>query len=227
MFERSISLLGMDNFNKLQSITVLVVGLGGVGGYAAESLVRSGIKNIILIDHDKIDITNLNRQIISMQDNIGNDKVNEFKKRILNINPECNIITYNLFLNRNNYNIMNNHKIDYIIDCCDTVDTKKLLIDYSIEKNIKLISSMGTANKIDPSKLEITDIRKTSYDPLAKILRKYVNDLKTNKKIMVVSSTEEPLKNKSLSTLIFVPAIAGLLCSNYIVKDIIKQTNKE
>lgn len=222
MFERTISLIGEDNFNKIQSKTVLVVGLGGVGGYATESLVRSGIKNLILIDHDKIDITNLNRQIISTSNNIGNNKVDEFKKRMLEINPECNVITHQTFLDRTNCSILDEYKIDYIIDCCDSVDTKKLLIDYSLNKDIKLISSMGTANKLDPTKLEIIDIRKTSYDPLAKILRKYVNDLKINKKIMVVSSTESPLQRETLSTLIFVPATAGLLCSNYIIKDIIE-----
>ena len=221
MFDRTISLIGEINFKKIQEKTILVVGIGGVGGYATESLVRTGIKNIILIDHDTIDISNINRQIISTNKNIGNVKVDEFKKRILDINPECNVITHKLFLDRTNYNLLDNYKIDYIIDCCDSVDTKKLLIDYSLEKDIKLISSMGTANKLDPTKLEITDIRKTSYDPLAKILRKYVNDKKINKNIIVVSSTEEPIKNKNLSTMIFVPATAGLLCSQYVIKDII------
>ena len=221
MFERTISLVGVSNFEKIQTKTVLIVGLGGVGGYTTESLLRSGIKNLILIDHDKIDITNLNRQIISNSNNIGNDKVDEFKKRILEINPECNVITHKLFLDRTNYSILDNYQIDYIVDCCDSTDTKKLLIDYSLNKNIKLISSMGTANKLDPTKLQIIDIRKTSYDPLAKILRKYVNDLKTNKKIMVVSSTEQPQKRVCLSTMIFVPATAGLLCANYIINDII------
>ena len=222
MFERVISLVGVSNFKKIEAKTVLIVGLGGVGGYAAEALIRSGIKNLILIDHDKIDITNLNRQIISNQSNIGNDKVDEFKKRILNINPDCNVTTHKMFLDRNNYTILDKYKIDYIVDCCDSTDTKKLLIDYSLDKNIKLISSMGTANKLDPTKLQITDIRKTSYDPLAKILRKYVNDLKINKKIIVVSSTEQPQKRESLSTMIFVPATAGLLCANHIINDIIK-----
>lgn len=221
MFDRTISLIGENNFNKIQQKNILIVGLGGVGGYATESLVRSGIKNLILIDHDKIEQSNLNRQIISTTKNIGNNKVDEFKKRILEINPECNVITHNLFLDRTNYTLLDKYNIDYIVDCCDSVDTKKLLIEYSIHKDIKLISSMGTANKLDPSKLEIVDIKKTSYDPLAKILRKYVNEIKTNKKIMVVSSTEEPLKRKDLSTLIFVPATAGLLCSSYIIKDII------
>ena len=221
MFERTISLVGASNFKKIQEKTILIVGLGGVGGYVAESLVRSGIKNLILIDHDNVDISNINRQIISSINNIGASKVDEFKKRILEINPDCNVTIHKLFLDRTNYHLLDNYNIDYIVDCCDSIDTKKILIDYSLEKNIKLISSMGTANKIDPTKLQITDIRKTSYDPLAKILRKYVNDLKTNKKIMVVSSTEPPLKRDCLSTLIFVPATAGLLCGNYIINDII------
>lgn len=221
MFERTISLVGQTNFNKIQSKTVLVVGLGGVGGFAIEALARSGIKNLIVFDHDIIDITNLNRQIISNTNNIGNPKVDEFQKRIKEINPECNIEIYPLFLDENNYHILNKYNIDYIIDACDSTATKKLLINYSIDNNIKLISSMGTANKIDPTKLEITDIRKTSYDPLAKILRKYVNSLKTNKKIMVVSSKEEPIKTKQLATLIFVPATAGILCANYVITDII------
>ncbi|MBQ2873499.1 MAG: ThiF family adenylyltransferase [Bacilli bacterium] len=221
MFERTISLVGEENFEKIKEKTVLIVGLGGVGGYATEALVRTGVHNLILIDHDTIDITNLNRQIISTSKNIGNDKVEEFKKRIFEINPSCNVIIHKLFLDRTNSNILDNYQIDYIIDCCDSVDTKKLLIDYSIDKNVKLISSMGTANKMDPTKLEIIDIRKTSYDPLAKILRKYVNDLKTNKKIMVVSSTEEPLQKEGLTTLVFVPATAGILCANYVINNII------
>lgn len=222
MFERVISLIGESNFNKIKEKTVLIVGLGGVGGYATESLLRSGIHNLILIDHDTIDISNLNRQIITNNQNIGKNKVEECEKRIKNINPNCHVITHKMFLDRTNYHILDNYHIDYIIDCCDSVDTKKLLIDYSIEKNIKLISSMGTANKLEPTKLAITDIRKTSYDPLAKILRKYVSTLKTNKKIMVVSSTEVPLKRQGLSSMVFVPASAGLLCGNYVIKDIIE-----
>lgn len=224
MFEKTIALIGEDNFNKIKTKTILVVGIGGVGGFATEALIRSGIHNIILIDHDTIDITNLNRQIIANTKNVKNPKVKEFENRIKEINPDCNVITYKLFLDDTNIDILNNHNIDYIVDACDSVKTKKLLINYSINKNIKLISSMGTANKIDPTKLEITDIRKTSYDPLAKILRKYVNDLKINKKIMVVSSKESPAKKEQLSTLIFVPATAGILCAKYVINDIISNT---
>ena len=223
MNDRIIKLIGIDNLKKIKEKTIVIVGLGGVGGYATESLVRSGIDNLILIDFDKIDITNLNRQIITNQDNIGEYKVDIMKERIIKINPDCNVITYQAYLNKDNIDILKKHKIDYIIDACDSIETKKLLIDYSIENDIKLISSMGIANKIDPSKLEIIDIRKTSYDPIAKILRKYVIDKKINKKVMVVSSTEEPVRKDCLSSLMFVPATSGILCANYIIRDIINK----
>lgn len=223
MFERVISFVGEDNFLKIQNTTVLVVGLGGVGGYAVESLVRTGIQNIVIIDYDKIDKSNLNRQIVTNTNNIGSLKVKEFEKRIKDINPDCQVTGLNLFLNDKNISILNDFKVDYIIDACDTVETKEILIDYSIENNIKLISCMGTANKIDPLKLKITDISKTSYDPLAKVIRKYVSTKYHNQKLLVVSTDEEPINRKDLTSLIFVPATAGLLCSNYIIKDIIKK----
>lgn len=222
MFERVISLTGNVNFEKIQNATVLIVGLGGVGGYAVEALVRSGIGNLIVIDHDTIDESNLNRQIITDHQNIGIPKALATLNRVKDINPECKIYPHKIFLEETNINLLDNYQIDYIIDACDTVKTKKLLIDYAIKHQIKLVSCMGTANKIDPTKLTITDIRKTSYDPLAKILRKYVSDLKTNQKITVVSSTETPIRKDCLSSLIFVPATAGLLCANYVIKEIIK-----
>ena len=223
MFERIISFVGNDNLDKIKKTSVLVVGLGGVGGYATEALVRSGVGRIILIDYDKIDKSNLNRQIITNTGNIGMSKVSEMKKRISTINPECEVLTEEIFLAEDNLNILDNYKIDYIIDACDSVKTKKLLIDYSFSKNIKLVSSMGTANKIDPSKLTICDIRKTSYDPLAKILRKYVIDKKTNKKVMVVSSVEKPIRKDILASMVFVPSVAGILCANYVIRDIISK----
>lgn len=222
MFERVVSLTGNVNFEKIQNTTILIVGLGGVGGYAVEALVRSGVGNIVVIDHDVIDESNLNRQIISNCQNIGLPKALATLNRVKNINPDCKIYPHKIFLEENNINLLDNYHIDYIIDACDTVKTKKLLIDYAIKNQIKLISCMGTANKIDPTKLTITDIRKTAYDPLAKILRKYVNDLKTNQKIMVVSSTETPIRKDCLSSLIFVPAVAGMLCANYVIREIIK-----
>ena len=221
MFERVIDFLGEDNLNKIKNTTVLIVGLGGVGGYALETLVRSGIESLILIDYDKVDNSNLNRQIITNKSNIGLYKVDVAKDRVLSINPDCNVTILKEFLNKDNIKILDKDNIDYIVDACDTLDAKKLLIDYSIEHNIDIISSMGTANKIEPTKLEVLDIRKTSYDPLAKKLRRYVLDKKINKKIMVVSSTEVPIRRDKLSSLVFVPATSGILCANYIIKKIV------
>lgn len=225
MFARTISLIGNDNLELIKSKTVLVVGLGGVGGYVVENLIRSGIENIILVDYDTISLSNLNRQIISTRENIGNKKTIEFKKRINSINPKCNVTTFDMFLESSNINILDNYKIDYIADACDTVKTKELLIDYSIKNNIKLISSMGTGNKFDPSKLTITDIRKTSYDPLAKIIRKYVISNHIKEKIMVVSSIEPPIKSNKVSSIAFVPASSGILISSYIINDILKNNH--
>ena len=221
MFERVISFLGEDKLLEIKNKTVLIVGLGGVGGYALEALVRSGIHNLILIDYDKVDESNLNRQIISNKNNIGKYKVDVAKERVLSINPECNVITLREFLDKNNIDMLDKYNIDYIIDACDSVEAKKLLIDYALNNHIKSISSMGTANKIDPTKLEIIDIRKTSYDPLAKILRKYVLDKRINTKVMVVSTTETPVRKDVLASLVFVPATSGMLCAKYVIKDII------
>ena len=222
MFDRIINLIGNEKFNILQNKKVLIVGIGGVGGYALETLVRSGIKYIDIVDSDKIDITNLNRQIITTNENIGNIKVEEAKKRASSINPEININTYNLFLTEENIKeiLLNNY--DYIIDACDTVSTKIELIKESINRNIKFISCMGTAKKIDPTKLSITTLDKTNYDPLARILRKKIKELKINKKINVVSSIEKPIDINELGTLIMVPATAGILCAKYVIDDIIK-----
>lgn len=220
MFDRVEALLGKDIFDKISNTSVLVVGLGGVGGYAVEALIRSGINDIIIMDYDKIDVSNLNRQIVTNTNNIGEYKTYEFKKRICEINPLCNVTVLNMFLDKDNIKILDNYKIDYIVDACDTVSAKKLLIDYAVDNDKKIISCMGTAKKIDPSKLVITDVRNTSYDPLARIIRKYVNDKKINKKIMVVSSTERPQENEMLASLIFVPAVAGLMCAKYVINDI-------
>lgn len=222
MFERIINLIGENNFKKLQNKKILIVGCGGVGGYAFETLVRSGINYIDIIDFDKIDITNLNRQIITNRQNINKLKVDEVYIRGANINPNINIKTYNLYLDKNNINNILSNNYDYIIDACDSIDTKIELIKYSLNNNIKLISCMGTAKKIDPTKLSITTLDKTNYDPLAKILRKKAKEQKLNmKKIKVVSSIEQPINCKTLGSLMMVPATAGILCAKYIIDDII------
>lgn len=216
-------LLIKDKFKELQEKTVLIVGVGGVGGYALEAIVRSGINNIIIVDNDVVDITNLNRQIISLHSNIGMYKVDVCEKRVLDINPSCNLQKHKTFLNKENTKDLFNQKIDYVIDACDTTEVKIELIRICHQNNIKLISAMGTGKKMNPSLLEITDITKTSYDPLAKKIRKMVRDEKIKGKVMVVSSKEVPLTSKSnvIGSNAFVPATAGLLCASYVINDIV------
>ena len=222
MFDRVIKFVGIENFKKIQSKTVAIVGLGGVGGYALESLVRSGIQNLILVDYDTIDISNLNRQIITNQDNISCYKTEEAEKRCHNINKDCHITKLNMKLDINNIEELFEYPFDYLIDACDTILVKEELIKLCIEKKRKIISSMGTGNKLNLTELEITDIRKTTYDPIAKKIRKYLKDNHIKESIPVVYSKEQNQKfTGSIPSMIFVPATSGLLCANYVIKDII------
>lgn len=220
MFERFELLVG----NKIEDIKnkkILVVGVGGVGSYTVESLVRCEIGSITIIDNDIIDITNLNRQLMTTTDNVGESKVEVLKKRIVSINPECSVNAINAFLDENNIDsIVNDY--DYVVDACDTAKTKVSLINICNKRNIKLISAMGTGNKMDPSKLEITDIYKTNNDPLAKLIRHECRCLGI-KKLTVVCSSELPIKKgvKTIPSNSFVPATAGLLITSYIINDIV------
>lgn len=219
------ALVGINNLEKIKNLTVLIIGLGGVGGYALESIVRSGIRKIIIVDNDDIDITNLNRQIISLHSNINKSKVDEFEKRTLDINPNIEIKKINKFINSENINILFEEKIDYLIDACDTIETKKAIIRECIKRKIKFISCMGTGKRLDPTKLEIIDIRKTNYDPIAKIIRKMVREEKIKEKIYTVCSSEQPIKTNSnvIASNSFVPGVAGLLCTSYIINDVVKE----
>lgn len=221
--ERLESQIGKENIEKLRTSTILIIGLGGVGGYALESIVRSGIENLIIVDADIIESSNLNRQLISLHSTIGMKKVDAFEKRILDINPKAKIKKIDKFINEDNINILFEQKIDYLIDACDTIPTKKLIIKECIKKNIPMISCMGMGRKLDISKIKVQDIRNTSYDPIAKKIRKMVNEEKIKEKIMVVSSTEPPITNtkKHISSNSFVPAVAGINCASYIIHLII------
>ncbi len=221
--ERLESQIGKENIEKLRTSTILIIGLGGVGGYALESIVRSGIENLIIVDADIIESSNLNRQLISLHSTIGMKKVDAFEKRILDINPKAKIKKIDKFINEDNINILFEQKIDYLIDACDTIPTKKLIIKECIKKNIPMISCMGMGRKLDISKIKVQDIRNTSYDPIAKKIRKMVNEEKIKEKIMVVSSTEQPITNnkKHISSNSFVPAVAGINCASYIIHLII------
>ena len=225
-FSRLSTLIGEDKLDILKEKKVLVVGVGGVGGYVVESLARSGIGNITIVDYDVVDITNINRQIIALTSTIGCKKVELFKKRIKDINPNCKVEIFDIFLNEENYLNLIRSDYDYIIDCCDDIKAKKILLREANNRNISFISSMGTANKIDPSKLEIVDLRKTVNDPLARIMRKFLKEERINKKIMVLSSTELPIKNSKLGSNAFVPATAGLLISSYVVEKLYSEFTK-
>ncbi|NLL01954.1 MAG: tRNA threonylcarbamoyladenosine dehydratase [Mollicutes bacterium] len=223
MFERLITLIGKDKFSRLQSTKVLVVGIGGVGGYALEALVRSGILNIAIIDRDNIEISNLNRQIITSNENIGLTKVEVAKERALKINPNLNITDFKYNLDKTNIDEVLQNKYDYVIDACDTVSTKLLIIEKSLKYKYKFISCMGTANKTNPALFSITELSKTKNDSIARILRRKVKELKINKKIMVVSSTETPVPTGKLGTVSYMPGVAGLLCASYVINDITRK----
>lgn len=223
MFDRLITLVGESNLEKIKSKKILLVGVGGVGSYALEALVRNGFTNITIIDYDKIDITNLNRQLITTSNNIGHSKVIEGILRAKSINPNILIDGIEKRLTNDNIKEILNLNYDYIIDACDDINIKFALIENSFHYEYKLISSMGTAKKLDPTKLCITTLDKTNNDPLAKILRKKVRDAKINKKIHVVSSTEVPVDIKELGTANLVPSVTGILCVSYIINDILKE----
>jgi len=223
MLERVELLLNKEEIDKFTNSNVLLVGVGGVGGACLEALVRMGLKNITVIDKDCFDESNLNRQLLSNKNNIGHSKANEAVLRAKSINPDILIEKYEMFLDASNFDEINITDFDYVIDCCDTVTTKLLLIKECLNKNVKIISSMGTGNRFDPTKLVITDIRKTSYDPLAKIMRKLLRDNGINKKIMVLYSTEKPRKTNSrvVGSTAFVPNAAGFCIASYVFNDII------
>ena len=223
MFDRLITLVGESNLEKIKSKKILLVGVGGVGSYALEALVRNGFTNITIIDYDKIDIKNLNRQLITNSNNIGHSKVIEGILRAKSINPNILIDGIEKCLTNDNIKEILNLNYDYIIDACDDINIKFALIENSLHYDYKLISSMGTAKKLDPTKLCITTLDKTNNDPLAKILRKNVRDAKINKKIHVVSSTEVPVDINELGTANLVPSVAGILCVSYIINDILKE----
>ena len=222
MFDRLKLLIGEEGLDKLKNSHVLIIGLGGVGGYALESLIRSGVGKVTIIDSDKIELSNLNRQIISTRENIGKYKTDEFEKRINLINPEVSVNKITEFIDDKNIDLVFNEKIDFLIDACDSYKTKCLLIEKCINNNIPFITCTGTGNRMDPSKLSIMDIRKTSYDPLAKKIRKYINDNNIKDSVMCISSSEIPVrKGKVIGSNSFVPPTAGLLITSYVVNNIL------
>lgn len=227
-FDRTRRLIGEENFLKLQSSTVAIFGIGGVGSFTAEALARSGIGNLILIDKDNVDVTNINRQIHALHSTIGESKVEIMRRRILDINPNAKVDTVQKFYLPNddaeNFFL---RPYDYVVDAIDTITAKINLVVECRRRKIPLISSMGAGNKFDPTLFKVADLFKTSVDPVAKVMRKKLKELGV-KNLKVVYSDEIPravdtenLTGKIIGSLSFVPSVAGLIIAAEVVKDLI------
>lgn len=232
MFLRTQMLIGERNSDKLKSMHVAVFGIGGVGCYAAECLVRSGIGNISIFDDDTVDVTNINRQIIALGSTLGINKVDVMKKRILDINPDVNVHTNCCFYSKDNSDRFDFSEYDYIIDAIDTVSSKIEIIVNAKRAKSKIISSMGTGNKLDPTRLEVSDIYNTSVCPLARVMRHELRKREISD-IKVVYSREAPIKSQYGNkyeqnsgkpvpgSMVFVPAAAGVIMASEVVRDLI------
>ena len=222
MLDRLSMILDENIINKFKNTKVFIVGIGGVGGYALECLVRSGFENIAIVDKDVIDKTNLNRQIIALNSTIGLKKTEIARKRALDINPNANIEIIDDFILENNIDDLFNKTYDYIIDACDTITTKILLLKKAQEKDIKIISCLGTGNRFDSTKLQITKLNKTYNDPLAKNMRRILKEKELKINPYVVWSEELPVdtNNRTPGSIVLVPMQAGNLCASFIINDI-------
>lgn len=240
-FSRNELAFGTEGLNQLKNKRVLVLGIGGVGSFAAEALARSGIGGIILVDKDVVDITNVNRQLIALLSTVGRPKVEVMKERIADINPECEVTALQMFYTEESYEDIFRHPIDFVIDASDTIVYKIHIIKECIKRDIPIISSMGAANKMDPTRFQITDISKTHTDPIAKVVRGKLRKEGISKGVPVVFSDETPIviredvrqyvgKDDSdirkaqmpPSSNAFVPSVAGLIMASYVVGQFLK-----
>lgn len=220
-FSRTVTLLGEDSLKRLKNSHVAVFGVGGVGGFTVEALARCGVGKLTLFDSDNVAESNINRQIIALHSTVGKKKTEVMRERIKDINPDAEVICYNVFYLPENADEYDLSQYDYIVDAIDTVSAKLELITRATKNNVPIISSMGTGNKIDPTQFEITDINKTSVCPLARVMRR---ELKARgvKKLKVVYSKEQPRQGNGRipASCSFVPSVAGLIIASEVVKDI-------
>jgi tRNA A37 threonylcarbamoyladenosine dehydratase len=215
-------MLGSEAVNKLRRAHVAVFGVGGVGGFTAEALARAGVGSITLIDADRVSVSNINRQIIATRSTVGQYKTEAMKARIADINPECEVITYEEFYSEENSISLDG--LDYIADCIDSVKSKLYLITEAKSEGIPIISSMGAGNKLDPTRFAVADISKTHTDPLAKVIRTELRKRGINH-LKVVFSDEPPINpsgERTPGSVSFVPSVVGLIMAGEIIKDIIK-----
>ena len=223
-FSRTENLIGANALEKLKKCHIAVFGVGGVGGFVVEALARAGVCAIDLIDSDCVDITNLNRQIIALHSTIGKQKVAVMRDRVLDINPNANVNIFPLLFLPENSSQFDFSKYDYVVDAIDNITAKIELVMKCQEANTPIIASMGTGNKLDPTKFEISDIYKTSVCPLAKVMR-YELKKRGVKKLKVLYSKENPIKtaDRTPASISFVPSAAGLIIAGEVIKDIIKK----
>lgn len=248
-YSRTEILLGTEGINKLADATVAVFGIGGVGGHVAEALARSGIGNLELIDHDTVSLSNLNRQIVALHSTVGKYKVDVMRERILDINPDANVIGHKCFYLPETAGQFDFSKYDYVVDCIDTVTGKIQLIEAAKAAGVPVISSMGAGNKLDPTAFQVADISKTSVCPLAKVMRRELKK-RNIKNVKVVYSQEEPVEAKKTESFVnemerngkeennvgrrksvpgsiaFVPSVAGLILAGEVIKDLTAEQQK-
>lgn len=242
-FSRTELAIGTEGIEKMKNSTVAVLGIGGVGSIAAEALARNGVGRIVMIDKDVVDITNVNRQIHALTTTVGQPKADLMRDRIKLINPECDAISLRMFYTEETYEQLFAYPLDYVIDASDTITYKIHLIKQCLQRKIPIISSMGAANKMDPTRFEVADISKTYMDPIARVIRQRLRKEGIRKGVKVVFSTEKPLKPREDVTQrivpedapeirkakqppasnSFVPPVAGLIMVSEVVKDLLEQ----
>lgn len=231
-FSRTENLLGTAAMEQLKNAHVAIFGVGGVGGYVAEALARSGIFNIDLIDNDEVALTNLNRQIIALHSTIGRAKVEVMKERIMDINPQANVRAFQCFYLPETRDQFDFSQYDYVIDAVDTVTAKIQLIIQAKEAGTPIICSMGAGNKLDPTQFEVADISKTSVCPLARVMRQECKK-RGIRDVKVVYSKEKPINNPTIemkgnspapASCAFVPSVAGLIIASEVIKDLVSRT---
>ena len=240
-FSRNELAIGKEGIELLKNSTVAVLGIGGVGSFAAEALARSGVGRLVLVDKDDVDITNVNRQIHALLSTVGQQKVELMRDRVKEINPDCEVIALKMFYTEETYEQFFSYNLDYVIDASDTIMYKIHLMKECLKRNIKIISSMGAANKMDPTRFQIADISKTHTDPLAKVIRTKLRKEGITKGIPVVFSDESPIVIREdvrkevgndeaeirkakmpPSSNAFVPSVAGLIAASWVVRDILR-----
>ncbi|MCA1031869.1 tRNA threonylcarbamoyladenosine dehydratase [Bacillus timonensis] len=240
-FSRNELAIGKEGLDHLKGSTVAVLGIGGVGSFSAEALARSGVGRLVLVDKDDVDITNINRQIHALMSTVGKPKVELMRDRIADINPDCEVIALKMFYTEETYEEFFSYGLDYVIDASDTISYKIHLMKECLSRNIPIISSMGAANKMDPTRFKIADISKTHTDPIAKVIRTRLRKEGIKKGINVVFSDESPIvireeirkeivpdENAKIrkaklppSSNAFVPSVAGLIMASYVTRELL------